>query len=131
MRPFLLIPYYIRWHYLTAFHGILRITENIVWFTWHFFSIGLNTMTLFARHSNGLKKKRRKGFDLEAYLSTFTVNIIMRIVGALVRGVFIIVGLVAIAVEIVMSWFIFIVWLVLPFASLFVLFTGIVFITKS
>src|SRR5882672_9531704 len=129
MRVFLLFPYYIRWHYSTALNGIVRITENIVWFTWHFFSVGLNTKTLFSPWQR-LQEQRKEGLDIENIVTTIIINILMRCVGAFVRGIFIILGLVIITLDIALGFSLLLIWIALPLTCLFLFVAGIVFLTK-
>lgn len=113
MRALLLFPYYVHWHYGRALQGIKNITSNLVWFLWHFFSIGLMMSTLLEPWQR-LHEERKRGLDIESYMSTLVINVIMRIVGILVRSIFIITGLVSIIITILGGIIMFAAWLILP-----------------
>ncbi len=130
MRALLLFPYYVRWHYGQALKGIYEITGNLVWFIWHFFSIGLMLRTFFAPWQR-LHEERVRGFDLEGYFSAMIINIVMRCVGILIRAVFIAVGITAIAAVIAGGAFVFAAWLILPLAVLFSFIFGFILLFKA
>lgn len=61
-----------------------------------------------------MQEAKKRGLDIEAYLSTLTINIVMRCVGAIVRGTFIIVGLISIVGAILAGVVSYVAWLALP-----------------
>jgi hypothetical protein len=130
MRLLLVIPYYISWHYSRALAGIVRLTNNLVWFLWHFFSIGLLAKTLFSPWQR-LQEIRPKGLDIEAYLSTALVNMVMRGVGFIIRLLFICLGLIAIVGTILIGCGVFIVWLALPFVIAFLITYGFILLFRT
>jgi hypothetical protein len=113
MRALLIAPYYIHWHYSRALQGIQDITTNLVWFVWHFFSIGILFETLFAPWQR-IQETRKRGLDIEGYLSTLLINLVMRCVGVFIRMIFIVIGLVCCAAVVLGGVVVFLVWLVLP-----------------
>lgn len=66
---------------------------NLQRFIFHFFSIPILLGTLFIPFHR-LAERRERGFNPENILETLIVNTVMRAVGALVRGVIILTGLV-------------------------------------
>lgn len=130
MRLLLLVPYYISWHYSRALAGIVRLTTNLVWFFWHFFSIGLLTKTLFSPWQR-LQETHSKGLDIEAYLSTALVNGVMRGVGFIIRLLFICFGLIAIIGTIIIGSGVFIVWLALPLVIAFLITYGFILLFRT
>jgi len=65
-----------------------------------------------------------KSVDPFDYLSTFTVNLIMRCVGIFMRTVVIVVGMLATLLLILSYPIILLVWLILPFGVVVVFFIG-------
>ena len=129
MRVSLLIPYYLRWHYGRALKGVADIFLNIVWFLWHFFSIGILSKTLFAPWER-LQEKRERGLDIEGFFGTLLINLIMRVVGAIVRLTFISIGLLAIFLTTIVSAVFFCVWLALPVAIAASIIFGIILLVR-
>ena len=130
MKGILLIPYYLRWHYGPALKNALAIISNIIWFLWHFFSIGILSKTLFAPWER-LQEKREKGLNIEGFLGTLLLNTVMRLVGAIVRLIFILIGLVSILATIIASAIFLCVWLVLPLAIIFSIAFGIILLVRQ
>lgn len=130
MRAFLIAPYYIHWHYGRALNGIIEITQNLAWFLWHFFSVGVLMQTLFSPWQR-LQEQHKRGLDIGNYLSSLTINIVMRCVGALVRSIFIILGLISICFTYVGGVIVFIVWLAFPLAVVFGIILGFVFMFRA
>jgi hypothetical protein len=124
MRPLLFVPYYLRWHYFEAQRKIFRLSANYTWFVWNFFSIGLLSKTLFAPWQR-LEEKQRTGFDIEAYLSKLIINWIVRIFGAVIRTIFIVIGLFFLALGFVATALIYVFWLALPFLVIFFFLAGV------
>jgi hypothetical protein len=123
MRALLLVPYYVRWHYGRALKGVFDITLSGMWFFWHFFSISILAKTFFAPFER-LHETRHRKFDVEEMFSTVAVNTVMRLVGMLVRAVFIVVGLLAIVLICITGIVGFFAWLMLPALCAFLIIMG-------
>jgi hypothetical protein len=124
MRALLIAPYYIHWHYGRALRGIVDITNNLIWFLWNFFSIGLLLQTLFAPWQRLEEDHKRVGLNVEAYVSSLMLNTVMRFVGFVIRLIFILIGFVAIIFVTISGSIVFVVWLALPGAIAFVFIFG-------
>ncbi len=122
MRALLIAPYYIHWHYSKALAGISVITGNLVWFCWHFFSVGVLLQTFFSPWQR-IHEEKKRGLDIEGWISTFLINLVMRCVGVFIRLIFIIIGFISMAFIAVGGVVVFLVWLVLPAAIV----VGIIF----
>lgn len=129
MKAILLVPYYLRWHYGQALKGVFSITANIVWFFWHFFSIGILSETLFAPWER-LREERKRGLDINDFLITLIINTVMRAVGAIVRLTFILIGLALIAVAFVSGILFFCAWLIFPAVIIFSIVFGFALLFK-
>ena len=114
MVIFTLIRNYFQWHYTLAFVDIFHIWRNITNFLFNFFSIPILIRTFFSPWRRLHADRETEGFDLVDSLSTSFVNLIMRIVGALMRSMLIIVGLFAVTVSIVGGIIFFIIWTFMP-----------------
>jgi hypothetical protein len=130
MRALLIAPYYIQWHYGKALTGIIEITSNLAWFMWHFFSVGLLFQTLFSPWQR-LQEKRKRGLDIEGFLSTILINIVMRLVGALIRLIFIIMGVVGSMLVLLGGTVVLAVWFILPLAVVVCAGFGFIFMFKA
>ena len=99
---------------------ILLAWRNYLAFNLEFFSVGLLLKTWFAPWHQ-YKWDYGRGFDLGRFLEVFFSNMITRVLGAFMRSVLIIVGLVAevfiflIGLIIVAGWFVLPVLLFLGF----------------
>lgn len=94
INPVAFIGSYLLWHYGNALTNIVVVWGNFIWFIFHFFSTFVLLRTLFAPWERIHEAYPKKGqFDLEFFFGTLLVNIIMRIVGALVRLAFILISL--------------------------------------
>ncbi len=129
MQLLALAPNYVRWHYSSALKSITVISQNIIWFIWHFFSIQELSRTLFAPWQR-LQEKHDRGKDIGDYFEVFAINILMRIVGALVRIVMIVFGLAFIILAAASMIAFFVLWIFLPVVILFTLFLGFILLVK-
>jgi hypothetical protein len=130
MRALLLAPYYIHWHYGRALKNTLIISQNSIWFLWHFFSIKELSFTLFSPWQRLDVQHEKHSFDIEAYLSVLAVNGVMRVTGAIIRLVFIIFGLAFIISTFILTIVFLILWLALPAVIIFLLVLGVVLLFK-
>lgn len=115
MNVFRLVPLYFFWHYTSAFFDMFRIFGNLYWFLWHFFSVP-DTFKTFFDPWQRLHEKYHKGLDIEAMASTLVVNILMRIVGMIMRTFLLFFALVSFLVFTFMFVIFFLVWIILPAA---------------
>ena len=111
---------YFCWHYSRAFVDIFHIWQNMTRFVFHFFSIFALFRTLFQPWKRIEAERETRGFDLGDYLSTKMVNLMMRLVGFIMRLILITIGFAFVAVVVVVGIQFFILWAVLPAVVLFV-----------
>ena len=129
MRSLLLLPQYIQWHYLDAPKSIIAIVKNLLWFSWHLFSIESLLLTLFSPWER-LQEKKPRRFNFNEYFEATVLNGIMRATGAIIRLAFIAIGLIMIALVAVSGFVFFVIWLVLPLVVAGVMILGIILIVK-
>jgi hypothetical protein len=120
----ILFIYYAIWHYTRAPRDILQIWKNFLWFFYNFFSIPLLLLSLLAPFER-LDEKPRKGFDAQAIFESIVVNILMRIVGFIVRAVTILIGLAFMIAVFFAGIIFFVMWLFAPFVLISVLAAGL------
>ncbi len=82
---------YLWWHYRFGLSEYLYAWGRVHRFFFEYFSVGLLARSFFAPFHR-ISERKKPGFDLEDITETFVINVLMRIVGALVRSVFIILG---------------------------------------
>lgn len=119
-----LFLYYMSWHYTAAFLGIIRIYGNALWFFFSFFSISLLLKTLLSPLER-LQEKYKRDPDIKEWISTFAVNILMRLIGAMLRLFVIVVGLLTLLLTTFLGVAFFIIWIVLPALPPIIFFGGL------
>ena len=115
MRYGRLAAQYVVWHYGTAFGDLWRVFVNMLWFVWNLFSISFLLDTLFQPFQR-IHEVSQRGDELSEFFSNIAANVLMRIVGTLVRLAVIIIGTVALFVTIVCGITALVVWPFLPIA---------------
>lgn len=118
---------YFRWHYTTALVDLMRIWGNFFWFFTNFFSITLLLRTLFQPFRR-LDAAYKKGFDPGAWAEQLGVNLLMRVVGALLRLFLIGIGLVALLCTLLGGVFFLVAWLATPFIVVSLIGSGLTLI---
>jgi hypothetical protein len=113
MQIILIVLGYLKWHYGKAIRSLTRVWQNFLFFISEFFSIKL----LFRNFFDPWKRMTDpypKSFSFKEYFYAFLTNLIVRIVGMLMRTTLIIVGLIAYLVLIGLYPVTLISWLALP-----------------
>ena len=113
MNPFLIAAEYFAWQYSYGIIEFLRAWANIHWFLFYFFSFPMLLRTMFQPLFR-LKEDYGRHFDLQKVAEAITVNIIMRITGFITRIALLLVGAVVEAVVFILTFVIFIMYLVAP-----------------
>jgi len=107
------IPSYVLWHYSKALENIVVLWLEALWFINHIFSITLLLQTLFTPWRR-LRETYKGGLDLEDFFAMIITNILMRIVGAVIRLVVIVLGLIVLLSAFFGGILFFIAWLIAP-----------------
>jgi hypothetical protein len=124
MKMVIIILGYLKWHYGKAIYSISRIWKNFLFFVFEFFSIKL----LFRNFSDPWKKMSDsypKNFNLKEYFYAFITNIIVRIVGMIMRTGLIITGLASYLIMVLLYPIIIIGWLFLPLIIIILIGNGL------
>jgi len=115
------------WHFYEVTGGILKAFKNFLFFNFNYFSIGLLAKTLFS-HWRRFRESYGRGFDIKRYFEAFVTNMISRILGAIVRTVVIIIGLVVEVFIFIGGIIVFLTWIFLPILLLLGLYFGLKFL---
>jgi len=127
MRLVTIIFGYLRWHYSRAISALTEIWKNFLFFVSEFFSIKL----LFRNFFDPWKKMADsypKSFNLKDYFFTFIANLIVRIVGILMRIGLLLIGLTCYLLTALLYPVALIIWLLLPIIVVIILIIGIALI---
>ncbi|OHA16378.1 MAG: hypothetical protein A3H57_00665 [Candidatus Taylorbacteria bacterium RIFCSPLOWO2_02_FULL_43_11] len=107
-----ILPTYVVWHYTMALRDLERNSSNLLWFIFHFFSVGVLLGTLF---SPWKKLSKDESSHHPTFFSNLAVNVLMRVVGFFVRTITIVMGLICFIIGTFLFIALFVVWLFLPF----------------
>lgn len=104
---------YLEWHFLDAPQRILKIWRDFLLFNLNYWSIPLLFKTLFSPWRR-YKFSYGKGLDFKRYFEAFTFNAISRVIGFIMRSIFIFVGIATEILIILGGIVIFLIWILLP-----------------
>ncbi len=107
-----IIPTYFVWHYTTALRDFERVSDNLLWFVFHFFSVDALLKSLF---SPWKRLSKDESVRHPTFFSNLIINILMRFVGFGIRTITIMIGLVTFIVGTFLFIVVFLGWLFLPF----------------
>lgn len=119
MKFFLILPYYLYWHYTKGFKNLVYNFGSLLIFEIHFFSIHELFATLFSPFQRLIESSSKNLSNLKELPSSFLINSIMRIVGFFCRMIIICAGICVLGATVLILPLLMIMWLVLPFAILF------------
>lgn len=128
MKPLILTESYFAWHYGRAFVDMFHIWMNFLWFVFNFFSISALIETFFDPWKR-MGESYPKGFDIAGVISTLVVNLLMRMVGIMVRLIVLCIGLAFATVIFVTGIVVGILWALMPvvFVALVILALHLIF----
>ena len=129
MQVILIVLGYFKWHYSKAIVSLTKIWKNFLYFLFEFFSIQLLFKNFFDPWKR-MTDNYPKSFNLKKYFYAFLANIIIRLVGMLMRLALIIIGLVACLLLIIAYPVAVAIWLLLPLIVIYLLSTGLFLIIK-
>lgn len=93
------------WYYTTGIVGIFRIAGNAVRYTAHRFNILGLTRTLFAPWKQDVSHDTWRGFHPVLWLEAFTNNLVVRLLGSIVRSVVVVTGLIVVLFTLMVAVF--------------------------
>lgn len=115
---------YFVWHYTRAWWQMWGVWRNFLWVVIHFFSIPQLSRSLFSPFKR-ITEGRGNKFSLEDLATYVIVNLISRIIGAIVRIVIILIGLIALSLTVAGGFVAYLFWMVAPFAVIILFGSGI------
>ena len=118
---------YLLWHYTRAFGEIFHVWLNFIWFVIHFFSLPQMVGSWFSPWKRMVEGRGRK-WNLEDLAAFVIVGLISRIIGAILRTLVIIVGIICLFITIVGGVGVFVFWVGAPFIIIGLLGFGIALI---
>lgn len=104
---------YFLWHYSRAFREIFHVWLNLLWFIIRFFSIPQLIRSWFAPFKR-ITEERRRGFSFEDVAGYIIINLLSRLVGAILRTILIVIGLVFLFATIVAGALTQLLWVFVP-----------------
>jgi len=114
---------WISWHFFDVPRNILKAWKNFLLFNLNYFSIPTLLRTFFS-YWRKYKWSYGRGFNLKRYFEAFTFNLISRILGAFVRSILIIIGIIVEIFIFIGGIVIFMEWIFLPATLIIGLFYG-------
>ena len=118
MQKLLFFPLYIRWHYHEGIKEFVSNGKSLISFLFHFFSIPVLLRTLFVPWKR-LSENYTKTFDPGDLFGTFVTNTILRVVGAIMRIIVMLCGIVSTGVFAALVFCGFLIWILLPIVVAF------------
>lgn len=114
---------YLSWQFLDMPKNIFKAWRNFLLFNLNYFSILLLLETFFSpwRRYYSLYPK---GFDIGKYFEVFSLNLISRVLGAILRFFLILIGILVEIFIIFAGIIVFLFWLILPIILIFGLYHG-------
>jgi hypothetical protein len=104
---------YLSWHCLKKPKQILMVIKNFLAFGAYFFSAKELLFSLFAPWKRQIEDYG-KGFDFEVYFRVFSGNLISRVIGCIVRIIFLIAFLIFEIIVFILGIISLIIWFFLP-----------------
>lgn len=114
MKFFMIGPYYVYWHYTQGFIELSKNLFNFIIFEFNFFSVKDLLLTLFSPFQRLKEEYNETSLDFEKILSTLFINLLMRIIGFIVRSFILVCAFICITFSLILIPFILLFWLVLP-----------------
>jgi hypothetical protein len=108
-----LVHDYFVWHYSRAYREVFSVWLNLMWFVIHFFSIPLLLRSWFAPFKR-MTEERKRGLNFEDLVGYIVINLMSRIVGAILRLFLIVMGLLLLGVLVIAGLTVHVLWVFLP-----------------
>ena len=118
---------YLIWHYSAAYSDIIHIWWNYLWFVNHIFSFPAVVGSWIAPFKRLQEEKVNILKDPEDFFANLFVNIIMRIVGFIIRSAVIFIASCFFVFVFVFGAIFFVVWTVLPILVVYFFISGVQF----
>lgn len=120
---------YLKWHYSKAIYSLSQVWNNFLYFISEFFSLKLLFKNFFAPWKR-MSDRYPTSFNLKDYFYAFMTNLIIRIVGMIMRSFIIIIGSICFIIFALLYPVIIISWLILPLIVIALMTLGLILIFK-
>lgn len=124
-----ILNHYLLWHYTKAFGEILHVWKNFVWFTLNFFSIP-KLLKSFLSPWKRMTEERGQTFNFEDLASFVIINLISRVIGAVLRTVLIVAGIACLLILMVGIVATYIFWILAPLMIMLCIYYGVMLIVS-
>jgi len=104
---------YISWHYGLGIKEFLRAWLNIHWFWGHFFSMSVLAQSFF-KPFHRMRESYGRAFEPAKIFETLIVNMMMRVVGVMIRSVFLAAGILVEGATFILGTALFVLFLLSP-----------------
>jgi len=104
---------YLIWHFVDTPRAFARAWRNYLYFVLNYFSVPLLLKTFFS-HWHRYASSYGKGFNPRRYVETFVLNAMSRVIGMILRSVFVTLGLAAEVFVFAIGLAILLLWIILP-----------------
>ena len=111
------------WQFFDMPKAILKTWQTFLWFNLNYFSVPILLKTFFS-HWRRYYYSYGKRWDPKRYFEAFVFNMMSRIIGAILRTVFIIISLLLEVLIVLAGIIIFLGWLLLPILLILLLIFG-------
>lgn len=115
---------YLTWQFIDSPIEVLRAWRNFLVFNMDYFSIPVLLKTYFS-HWHRYHYSYGKRWEPWRYLETFVFNMMSRVIGAVLRTVFIIIGTAVEVIIVFAGLAVFLAWLAMPFLLVFSFIFGV------
>jgi ATP-dependent Clp protease ATP-binding subunit ClpC len=115
---------FLSWYYAKGIEEYLELEKNFLHFIWRFFAVWEMARTLFYPWKRDIGRRNWRGFQPLKSLALFTDNFISRIIGAVVRFLVIVTGILVIIIFFVLALGILFIWLFPPLILLVLFLKG-------
>lgn len=109
-----IITSWLVWHFYEMPRFLVLIWKDYLWFGSYFFSVPLLLATLFSPWRR-YQWRYPKGFDVGEFFSSLVSNLFSRLIGACMRLVLVVFGIIAQVIIFLIGLSIIIFWILLPF----------------
>lgn len=122
-----ILHHYLIWHYSQAYLQFFKVWTNLMWFVVRFFSLPQLVGSWLSPWKR-ITEERKKAWDVEEFFSSLVINILSRIIGAIMRTIVLLIGTITLIVLFVWGVLVYLVWTVAPGLIVFLIILGVTYI---
>ena len=118
---------YLLWHYSAAYVDMMNVWWNYLWFVNHLFSVPDVLRSWFSPFKRLQEEKASIMLHPEDFFGGLVVNLIMRIVGFIIRSALLMIAFVGFVIVLIGGVMFFVLWTILPILVILFLRSSLVF----